>query len=232
MKILGIETSSIVASVAITENELLLGETTINHPKKHSQKLMPIIKNLFKSLNMTIDDIDLIAVSNGPGSFTGIRIGLTTAKALAHKSKIPVVTVSTLESLAMNDNDYTGKVFSIIDARRKNIFVNEYDLKNGIIVSESEPSMEVIDDYLNIINECSGKVLLVGSGVTENIEYIIENKNENVILSDMNSNFPVAKTLCILGSRLEKDNYNNYDNVKANYIRKSQAEISIAQKGK
>jgi|LGOV01.1.fsa_nt_gb tRNA threonylcarbamoyladenosine biosynthesis protein TsaB len=231
MKILGIETSSIVASVAITNNNILLGETTINHPKKHSQKLMPIIKNLFSSLNMNINDIDLIAVSNGPGSFTGIRIGLTTAKALAHMSEIPIVTISTLDSLAVNNIKDVSHIVSIIDARRKNVFVKNYTIENNTIISSSEPLMVIIDDYLEEINNLQGEVLLVGSGVTENISYILDNKNENIQIASDNDNFPIAKTLCSIAYKMPIDQYKRYDDVKANYLRKSQAEMTLKKKG-
>ena len=231
MKILGIETSSVVASVAITNDNILLGETTINHPKKHSQKLMPIIKNLFSSLNMNINDIDLIAVSNGPGSFTGIRIGLTTAKALAHMSEIPIVTISTLDSLAVNNIKNVSHIVSIIDARRKNVFVKNYTIGNNTIISSSEPSMIIIDDYLEEINNLQGEVLLVGSGVTENISYILDNKNDNIKIASANDNFPIAKTLCTIAYEMPIDKYKRYDDVKANYLRKSQAEMTLKKKG-
>jgi tRNA threonylcarbamoyladenosine biosynthesis protein TsaB len=231
MNILGIETSSVVASVAIMSDDILLGETTINHPKKHSQKLMPIIKNLFKSLSMSMDDIDLIAVSNGPGSFTGIRIGLTTVKALAHKNEIPIVTISTLDSLAMNLNKFNGKIVSIIDARRKNVFVKTYIMENGKIIDSSEGSMTIIDEYLEKINNYKENVMIIGSGVTENIEYILENKNDNVIITSNNDNFPIAKTLCQIAYKTAESDYKRYDNVKANYIRKSQAEMTLKKKG-
>lgn len=91
MRVLAIDTSSQVASVAILEKDKLLGEMTINHPKTHSQKLMPIIESLCASLDLKIADMDTIAVAGGPGSFTGVRIGLSAAKALAQPFNLPIL---------------------------------------------------------------------------------------------------------------------------------------------
>lgn len=218
MKILGIETSSVVASVAIVDQNRLLGEMSINHPNTHSQKLMPLIKNLFNMLDLTIDDIDLIAVSNGPGSFTGIRIGLTTAKALAHKNNIPLIDISTLDSLFINYKDFSGKVISLIDGRRGRVFVKEkYD---GNI---TKADVKNIEKYLKEINNNEMPVILVGSGVTENKEYILKNKNKNIKVADSITNLPKASNLCFIGFKTDKKNYKNYNNIKANYLRKSQA---------
>lgn len=231
MNILGIETSSVVASVAISNDEGLLGEITINHPKKHSQKLMPIIKVLFSNLGMTIDDIDLISVANGPGSFTGIRIGLTTAKALAHKNETPIVTVSTLDSLAMNVSNYSGKIISMIDARRRRIFVGEYRIEDKKLVKLKDSIMTTIDEYLNEINSSLDKIMLIGSGVSENSDYILENKSDNIEIAPVKDNLPTAKNLCDIGSRIPNNEYKRYDNIEANYIRISQAEMSLNKKG-
>lgn len=231
MNILGIETSSVVASVAISNDDGLLGEITINHPKKHSQKLMPIIKVLFSNLGMTIDDIDLISVANGPGSFTGIRIGLTTAKALAHKNETPIVTVPTLDSLAMNVSNFNGKIISIVDARRKRIFVGEYKIENKKLIKLRDAIMTTIDDYLLELNSTSDNLIIIGSGVSENIDYILENKSDNIAIAPIKDNLPTAKNLCDIASRVSSADYKRYDNVEANYIRVSQAEMSINKKG-
>ena len=222
MKILGIETSSVVASVAIIDENKLLGEMSINHPNTHSQKLMPLIKSLLNMLDLTIDDIDLIAVSNGPGSFTGIRIGLTTAKALAHKGNIPLIDISTLDSLFINYKDFNGKIISLIDGRRGRVFVKE-KFENDV----SESSVKNIEEYIEEINENKMQVMLVGSGVTENKEYILENINKNIKLADSITNLPKASSLCFIGLNTDKQFYKNYNQVEANYLRKSQAHQTL-----
>lgn len=229
MNILSIETSSVVASVAISNDEGILGEITINHPRTHSQKLMPIIKYIFNNLSLTIADIDLIAVSNGPGSFTGVRIGLTTAKALAHPNNIPIVTISTLDSLSMNLSAFNGKVISVIDGRRKKVFMKVFNFRNGKIIEKSEAEMGMIDDFLTHWNNLDEELILVGSGVTENKEYILMNKNEKIQLAALKDNFPYAKTLGAMAREIKPDNYQNYHTIEANYIRKSQAEMTLKE---
>lgn len=104
MKILGIDTSSMAASVAVIEDNKLICEYTINTKKTHSQKLMPMIENMLSLSDLNVRELDAIAVCEGPGSFTGLRIGMATAKAIAHVNDIPVIGVNSLEVLAANMN--------------------------------------------------------------------------------------------------------------------------------
>jgi tRNA threonylcarbamoyladenosine biosynthesis protein TsaB len=229
MNILSIETSSVVASVAISNDDGILGEITINHPRTHSQKLMPIIKYIFNNLSLTIKDIDLIAVSNGPGSFTGVRIGLTTAKALAHPLNIPIVTFSTLDSLGMNLSAYNGKVISVVDGRRKKVFVKSFYFNKGKVIKKEAAKMGMIGDFLDQWHKSGEKLILVGSGVTENKEYILVNKSDKIQLAMLKDNFPYAKTLGAMARLVEPENYESYSTVEANYIRKSQAEMTLKE---
>ena len=116
MKILSIDTSSKICSVSILEDTTVILEKHTNDEKTHSQNLMPLIDELFKDTNLTLDNIDLLACSQGPGSFTGIRIGIATIKAFADAKNIPVVGVTSLESLAYNITE-SGLIVSLIDAK-------------------------------------------------------------------------------------------------------------------
>ena len=115
MKILGIDTSSMAASVAVIEDNKLICEYTINTKKTHSQKLMPMIENMLGLSDLNVREIDAIAVCEGPGSFTGLRIGMATAKAIAHVNDIPVIGVNSLEALAANMNLCYKKICSIFN---------------------------------------------------------------------------------------------------------------------
>lgn len=229
MKVLSIETSSVVASVAISDQQGVIGEMTINHPRTHSQKLMPMVKDLFETLDLKIDDIDVIAVSNGPGSFTGVRIGLTTAKALAHSKNIPLVTFSTLDSLAMNVSYFSGKIISLVDGRREKVFVKETIFNNNKEMIQSEETMGMIQDYIKKWNASDEPMILIGSGVRENKEIIKALKKENITLANPMLNYPYAKTLGMLLEYKDEKDFQNYDAVKANYIRRSQAEMSLKE---
>ena len=122
MKILGIDTSSMAASVAVIEDNKLICEYTINTKKTHSQKLMPMIENMLSLSDLNVRELDAIAVCEGPGSFTGLRIGMATAKAIAHVNDIPVIGVNSLEVLAANMNLCDKKICSILDAQRNQVY--------------------------------------------------------------------------------------------------------------
>lgn len=125
MKVLGIDTSSMASSVAVIEDNKLICEYTINTKKTHSQKLMPMIESMLKISDVNINDMDMIAVCEGPGSFTGLRIGMATAKAISHVNNLPIVGVNSVEILAGNMNLCDKKICSILDAQKlKYIWVN------------------------------------------------------------------------------------------------------------
>ena len=126
MKILGIDTSSMAASVAVIEDNKLICEYTINTKKTHSQKLMPMIENMLSLSDLNVRELDAIAVCEGPGSFTGLRIGMATAKAIAHVNDIPVIGVNSLEVLAANMNLCDKKICSILDAQRNQVYTGRY----------------------------------------------------------------------------------------------------------
>ena len=134
MKILGLDSSGMVAGVAIVEDGLLLAEYTTNYKKTHSQTLLPMVEEIVSMLGIDLKELDAIAVAEGPGSFTGIRIGVSTAKALAVVNNIPVVGVTSLEGLAYNIKKDTGIICSLIDANNHQvycgIFDNNYNLVN------------------------------------------------------------------------------------------------------
>jgi len=135
MKVLGIDTSSNAASIAIMDDTKLIAEYTINTKKTHSQKLMPMIKEMFNECDMKIDDIDLIGVCVGPGSFTGLRIGMATAKAISHVKNIPIVGVNSLESLAYNMSLSKCNIYPIIDAQRNQVYTSKYKWENNKLIS-------------------------------------------------------------------------------------------------
>ncbi|HEX9062575.1 MAG TPA: tRNA (adenosine(37)-N6)-threonylcarbamoyltransferase complex dimerization subunit type 1 TsaB, partial [Clostridia bacterium] len=122
MKILALDSSSLVASVAITEDKKLLGEYNVNNGLTHSKNLMPMLTELMKTLGLKPSDIDMYAASIGPGSFTGIRIGVTSIKAMAYATGKPVASVPTLDALAYNAEGFDGVICPIMDARNNQVY--------------------------------------------------------------------------------------------------------------
>lgn len=131
MNILAIDTSNQVLGVALLNDEQVIGEVVTNLAKNHSVRLMPAIDNLMREVAMTPDQLDKIIVARGPGSYTGVRIGLTTAKALAWSLNIPIVGVSSLEILAYQGKFFNGLICPFFDARRGLVFAGVYQWTNG-----------------------------------------------------------------------------------------------------
>ena len=121
MKILAVDSSAIVASAALCEDGKLLAEYTLNNKNTHSETLLPMIESLLSFFSLDVKDIDLFAVSSGPGSFTGVRIGAATVKGLAFDSKKPCVEASTLEALANNLLFHKGLICPVMNARRSQV---------------------------------------------------------------------------------------------------------------
>ncbi|MFS8580969.1 MAG: tRNA (adenosine(37)-N6)-threonylcarbamoyltransferase complex dimerization subunit type 1 TsaB, partial [Novibacillus thermophilus] len=122
MKILAIDTSTLVMGVSLLEDDRVLGEVTTNLRKDHSVRLMPTVARLMEELRLSLSELDLIAVASGPGSYTGVRIGVTTAKTMAWSRNLPLIGISSLAVLAMNGLRFDGKIAPLFDARRDRVY--------------------------------------------------------------------------------------------------------------
>lgn len=131
MRVLAIDTSSIVASVAIVEEEKLVAEFTINNKKTHSQTLLPMLEQMVKFADVSLESVDAIAISGGPGSFTGLRIGAATAKGLGLALNKPLIHVPTLKALAYNMVGTSEFICPIMDARRSQVYTGIYRFEIG-----------------------------------------------------------------------------------------------------
>lgn len=164
MKILSLDTSATVASVAITNDSTPLAQYTLNAKNTHSETLLPMIESALKALLMKASDIDLFALSAGPGSFTGVRIGAATVKGLAFSSNKPCVEVSTLEALAQNLVLKEGLICPVMNARRSQVYTALFKSdgkKLTRIMPDSALSIEELDEILSKYGE---PVALVGDG--------------------------------------------------------------------
>ena len=143
MKIAAFDTSSKALTLAILEDETLLAQMTLNIKKNHSITLMPAIDFLMKSLDMKPTDLDRIAVAQGPGSYTGLRIAVATAKTLAHTLKIELVGVSSLQALVPEQAE--GLVIPVMDARRNNVYAGFYQFGQVVQPEAHLPLAEVLE---------------------------------------------------------------------------------------
>ncbi|WP_313568988.1 tRNA (adenosine(37)-N6)-threonylcarbamoyltransferase complex dimerization subunit type 1 TsaB [Acetoanaerobium noterae] len=222
MKILGIDTSSSSLSVAVMDDDLLKGEFTLNHKLTHSEQMMPLLDSLLSHLELKMSDIDLIGVSVGPGSFTGIRIGVAAANAMAMALDIPVVGISSLEAMAYTAGETAYTIVSTFDAQRERFYFNAYRFENSELKAlEAEDVLEKEDLIKKL--ESYDKVLLLGDAV-----FINEELPLNVKKAKRAVRYVRASSVCELAHRdylLGKTGF-----AVPVYLRKSQAEIQFEER--
>lgn len=211
MLILGIDTSTKICTCSIFDSENgVIAETSLSVKKNHSNIVMPIIDNLFKISDLTINDIDKIAVAIGPGSFTGVRIALGIAKGLAMALNKPLVAVNELDILEAIARGNENEIIPLIDARKERVY---YKYQNTYI-----------DDYLiNLISnfDKNKKYVFVGDGAINYTNILKDNLGDNAVILPMYNSLPRASILCELA--LNKEEANIYT-LEPEYISKSRAE--------
>lgn len=227
MKILVIETSSKICGVSILEDNVLIKKIELNNGLTHSESLMPTIEEIFKETNLTLKDINLIVCDIGPGSFTGIRIGVATAKAFSDSLNINCVGVSSLETLAYNVKD-NGFICSIIDCKNDNCYYALYKYENGIYSCIINPKADTIQNAISNLEQFSESIYFIGDGAIE-YKSIISNSIKNAEFIDNNS--IDTYNLGLAGLNLyNSENYNS--DILPLYLRKPQAERQMEEKEK
>lgn len=221
MKILAVDTSSTVASAAIVDGEKLVCECVLNNKLTHSQTLMPMIDEVFKKSELTPLDIDVFAVSNGPGSFTGLRIGVTTIKGLAHAAKKPVCGVNTLEALAYNLPFCPYIIAPIMDARREQVYNAFYKWENGTLKEVASPRAISLEDCMNELLKLGEKVVFLGDGVAVFREKIKDTLKEQALFTPQLA--CTGRAACVAEAAKNKETI-SYGELAPVYLRKSQAE--------
>lgn len=217
MLVLSVDTSSSVCAVSLQENYNLIDEIDLDNGKTHSENFMPIVAEILEKNNKELKDINLIAAVVGPGSFTGIRIGIASIKALAEVYNIPVVEVTSLESLARNV-EVKNVVCSLIDAKNNQVYA-------GIFDANYEKLEDYIADDINNVIESLKKynnIILVGDGTEKFADLLKENLVE---VEFSNENKQKAFSAGLIGlKKFEKNEVKNADSINPIYLRKSQAE--------
>ena len=199
MKILGLDSSGIVASVAIVEDDVLIAEYTVNYKKTHSQTLLPMLDEIAKMTELDLNSIDAIAVAAGPGSFTGLRIGSATAKGLGLALKKPLIAIPTVEGLAYNLYDISGLICPIMDARRKQVYTGIYrftDHQLKVVEDQMAVPMETVIEKLNQYGEA---VTFLGDGVPVFHELIAEKMTVPYSFAPAHVNKQRAAAVAVLG---------------------------------
>lgn len=229
MIVLSIDSSSKVATVALINDETILGEYVLNDKREHSIVLMPMIEKLLDECNLDISDIDGYVVSKGPGSFTGLRIGMATVKGLCLGGNKPYISISSLEALAFSLSHYNGLICPMMDALRENVYTGLYKCVNGELQTILEPTSMDIDELVSLLNEKDEDVIFTGDAINKHKEYIINNY-KNPKFAPNHLNIVRASSLGDLGLlRLKagiKDDYNSAPV----YIKKPQAQRDLERR--
>lgn len=224
MKILSIDTASKICAVAILEDYKLIKEIKIDNGLTHSEKLMPIIKQVLDQANLNLKDIDLLVCDKGPGSFTGIRIGVATVKAFTDSLQIPAIGISSLEALIYNIKE-EGFICSLIDAKNSNVYFALYKLENNKYELIENYLSENIDNVLEILKKYDKQITFVGDGSIVNQE-LISNTITNCKFTTLNDLSSYSLGLAGLNSY----NNNNIEDVLPLYLKKPQAERMLEEK--
>lgn len=231
MKILSIDTSSNVCSVAILEDKKVIKEITNEDGNTHSVKLMPQIEQIFKETNLTLKDIDLLACDKGPGSFTGIRIGISTIKAFCDVYDTKSVCICSLMALVYN-TDFNGYICSLIDAKNDNVYFALFDNTNGQYKKIREYCCENINSITEILKVCNKEVFFVGNGSIVYKDVLESVLKENAIFADEDNLHKLnATSLGIAAFDIISNNlYSEEFNLSPLYLRPSNAERELMEK--
>lgn len=229
MKILSIDTASNLCTVAILENKNCLKEIIIDDARNHSEKIMPVIEQVLNETNLTLNNIDLIVCDKGPGSFTGIRIGVGTVLAFQDSLNVPCIGISALESLAYNIPQ-NGLICTLIDAKNNNVYYGLFEHSENQYTQIGDLNFKSINDVIAILksqNFAASSIYFVGDGAIAN-KSLIEDNISNCIFIEKNN---------LSSYSLGLAGYNNYikgifSSIMPLYLRKSQAERALEEKQK
>lgn len=231
MKILSVDTSSNICSVAILNNETILYEKSLANTLTHSENLMPMIQEALQHINISLEEIDLFACSKGPGSFTGIRIGVSTIKAFSDVYPKPAMGISSLEGLVYNiSNSDVPFICPLIDAKHSNVYAALFSRTENTYLLKEKYIADSIENYIEFLkqNYMDQSILFIGDGA-ETYKEIIKNYFPTAqFVKDSSLNLPNSVSI-------GKAAYSHYLKKEASslspmYLKKSQAERAITEK--
>jgi tRNA threonylcarbamoyladenosine biosynthesis protein TsaB len=228
MKILALETSTMLGGVAIADDSGLIAEVRLNVRTTHSERLMTAVDYALKQSDMAFAGIDAVAVSSGPGSFTGLRIGLSTAKGLCYAAGKPLVLVPTLEAFAWNFPYCAHPVGIMLDARKGEVYAAMFRWEHGTFATMVPAVSTRPEDF---VKDCSEQVVLAGEGVLRYRERIVSALGERALIAPSHTMVPSPANVARLG--LQKALCSEFADAAAAepvYVRKSEAEVKWSEK--
>lgn len=232
MKILSIECSATPCSVAVSENGKIIASDFTNEKMTHSQTLMPMVKDVLQSANTKIQDVDSFAVSAGPGSFTGIRIGISAVKGMAAPRKKPCIAVSTLRSMAENYSDTDCVVCAVMDARCSQVYNALFEINKGEITRLCDDRALLCEELVPEIEDIvkSGKIIIIVGDGTQ-VFYPFVKDLENVFASEEERRYQNAVGVAKAAEELiSNNNLLKPEELQPVYLRLPQAERELKKK--
>jgi tRNA threonylcarbamoyladenosine biosynthesis protein TsaB len=229
MRVLGIDTSTPCGSIGLIEGEQILCEYSVNRKMSHSERVLKTIDRVLEDSGISIGDVDGFAISRGPGSFTGLRIGVSVAKGLALATGKRVAGVSTLAALAQNARYSPHLICPLLDARKGEVYAALYrnTEKNGLTTFAPEMAIKPID----LLERIEGEALFLGDGVYTYGNLIRHKLGDRAHIAPSPFNFVHGAVVAQLGRQsLEKGEYLDLEGFTPQYLRKSEAELML--KGK
>ncbi len=229
MKILGIESSSLVASAALLEDGVTVAEYTVNFRKTHSQTLLPMIDEIVRMVNFDLAQVDAIAVSGGPGSFTGLRIGSATAKGLGLALNKPLIHVPTLDAMAFNLYGAADLLCPIMDARRNQVYTGWYHYRKNLEVVK-ESCLITVDVLTEELNRRGEPVIFLGDGVFVYQDMLRDQMRIPYDLAPAQANRQRAASVASLGAQyFTQGKTETAGEHVPDYLRKAQAERELEE---
>ena len=222
MKILAIDTSGPVAGCAVMVDGRIVHSIALNHGLTHSETLMPAVEAVMDASGLKCSDIDVFAAVAGPGSFTGVRLGICAAKGFAHAADRPCVPVHALEALAMNFYGFDGLVCPILDARRRQVYCALFDTRNGYPVRVGEDDAVALDELLERLPK-DKRILFVGDGVGVHEQTIRETLGERACIAPPNLRDLRPDAVCVL-AQCHREDWIPAHELRPVYLRAPQAE--------
>jgi tRNA threonylcarbamoyladenosine biosynthesis protein TsaB len=230
MTILAIDTSNYALGVALLEDGQVLGEYITNLKKNHSVRIMPAIQTLMKDCERIPANLTKIVVAKGPGSYTGVRIGVTIAKTLAWTLNIPLVGISSLETLAGVGRYFNGLVSPLFDARRGQGYTGLFQFNNGELVTVEQDQLVMVAEWAEKLKETSKQILFVGNDLQIHRAPIEEILGSQAVFATITEYNPRPSELALLGRDKQGEDIHSFV---PNYIRLAEAEAKwLEAKGK
>ncbi len=232
MLVLAIDASTLVSGVALVSTERVVAELILQTTKTHSQRLLPSIDLMMNEAGLRPDQLDGIVVSGGPGSFTGLRIGMSTAKGLAHALGVPIVAISTLDFWAENYPFFPGAVIPILDARKGEVYTATYTWGDGQMNRMTPHRAISMALLFGELGDTAGPVAFVGDAVAVYEGEIRQSLGNRAVISAPVDRLPRPSRLGALGiARLQRGESDSIYGLVPQYIRLSEAELKLRNKG-